>query len=115
MGFGIYKIVPVAQPDRASDFGSEGWGFESLQARASFQATYVRSKQHDQLQIAVISPLKLHNRGRLPGDTVNNFWVISGDGTGTYYAGALCFAVRLVLLRAKVTPQDSNVDSKEVM
>jgi hypothetical protein len=27
------KIVPVAQLDRASDFGSEGWGFESLQAR----------------------------------------------------------------------------------
>ena len=26
-------IVPVAQLDRASDFGSEGWGFESLQAR----------------------------------------------------------------------------------
>ena len=26
--------VPVAQPDRASDFGSEGWGFESLQARS---------------------------------------------------------------------------------
>ena len=33
LGFGIHKIVPVAQPDRASDFGSEGWGFESLQAR----------------------------------------------------------------------------------
>ena len=31
----IKKIhrVPVAQLDRASDFGSEGWGFESLQAR----------------------------------------------------------------------------------
>src|SRR5262249_61831018 len=28
--------VPVAQPDRASDFGSEGWGFESLQARHFF-------------------------------------------------------------------------------
>jgi hypothetical protein len=27
------RFVPVAQPDRASDFGSEGWGFESLQAR----------------------------------------------------------------------------------
>ena len=27
--------VPVAQPDRASDFGSEGWGFESLQARTN--------------------------------------------------------------------------------
>ena len=25
--------VLVAQLDRASDFGSEGWGFESLQAR----------------------------------------------------------------------------------
>ena len=25
--------APVAQLDRASDFGSEGWGFESLQAR----------------------------------------------------------------------------------
>jgi hypothetical protein len=25
--------VSVAQPDRASDFGSEGCGFESLQAR----------------------------------------------------------------------------------
>ena len=32
---GIWNLqsVPVAQPDRASDFGSEGWGFESLQAR----------------------------------------------------------------------------------
>ena len=29
------ELVPVAQPDRASDFGSEGWGFESLQARHS--------------------------------------------------------------------------------
>ena len=28
-----FPSVPVAQPDRASDFGSEGWGFESLQAR----------------------------------------------------------------------------------
>src|SRR6266404_2883863 len=26
--------VSVAQPDRAADFGSAGWGFESLQARA---------------------------------------------------------------------------------
>jgi hypothetical protein len=37
LGFGAwdlgFAIVPVAQPDRASDFGSEGWGFESLQAR----------------------------------------------------------------------------------
>ncbi len=24
------KHAPVAQSDRASDFGSEGWGFESL-------------------------------------------------------------------------------------
>src|SRR2546421_12315689 len=32
-GFWDFKLVPVAQPDRASDFGSEGWGFESLQAR----------------------------------------------------------------------------------
>ena len=29
--------VPVAQPDRASDFGSEGWGFESLQARVKLR------------------------------------------------------------------------------
>ncbi len=34
------KPVPVAQPDRASDFGSEGWGFESLQARHLLQGTY---------------------------------------------------------------------------
>ena len=35
LGFGFWDLrrVPVAQPDRASDFGSEGWGFESLQAR----------------------------------------------------------------------------------
>ena len=26
-------LAPVAQLDRASDFGSEGWGFESLRAR----------------------------------------------------------------------------------
>jgi hypothetical protein len=33
LGFWDLQNVPVAQPDRASDFGSEGWGFESLQAR----------------------------------------------------------------------------------
>jgi hypothetical protein len=26
------EIAPVAQLDRASDFGSEGWGFKSLRA-----------------------------------------------------------------------------------
>src|SRR6267154_3348246 len=36
--------VPVAQLDRASDFGSEGWGFESLQARSLTSTTYVRSR-----------------------------------------------------------------------
>jgi hypothetical protein len=34
LGFWDLQSVPVAQPDRASDFGSEGWGFESLQARS---------------------------------------------------------------------------------
>ena len=29
----VKSYVPVAQLDRASDYGSEGWGFESLQAR----------------------------------------------------------------------------------
>ena len=33
LGLWDFKPVPVAQLDRASDFGSEGWGFESLQAR----------------------------------------------------------------------------------
>ena len=28
--------APVAQLDRASDFGSDGWGFDSLQAHSSF-------------------------------------------------------------------------------
>jgi hypothetical protein len=28
----IETDAPVAQLDRASDFGSEGWGFESLRA-----------------------------------------------------------------------------------
>lgn len=27
------SVAPVAQPDRASVFGTECWGFESLQAR----------------------------------------------------------------------------------
>jgi hypothetical protein len=33
--------APVAQLDRASDFGSEGWGFESLRARQFFVAASV--------------------------------------------------------------------------
>ncbi len=33
--------MPVAQLDRASDFGSEGWGFESLQARAFLNEPFV--------------------------------------------------------------------------
>ena len=28
----MHRYAPVAQLDRASDSGSEGWGFESLQA-----------------------------------------------------------------------------------
>ena len=37
--------VSVAQPDRASDFGSEGCGFESLQARHWQSATYANFHQ----------------------------------------------------------------------
>ena len=33
--------VSVAQLDRASDFGSEGWGFESLQARGLIGNDYL--------------------------------------------------------------------------
>ena len=40
--------VPVAQPDRASDFGSEGWGFESLQAR-SYENTRLLDPDRDDL------------------------------------------------------------------
>jgi hypothetical protein len=29
----VISWAPVAQLDRASDYGSEGWGFESLRAR----------------------------------------------------------------------------------
>ncbi len=50
VGHPIFKsqnFVSVAQPDRASDFGSEGCGFESLQARFNLTdyvlATYVAS------------------------------------------------------------------------
>ncbi len=31
--FNFEARAPVAQLDRASDFGSEGWGFDSLRAR----------------------------------------------------------------------------------
>jgi hypothetical protein len=34
LGISDFSPVSVAQPDRASDFGSEGCGFESLQARS---------------------------------------------------------------------------------
>ena len=34
----IFLLAPVAQRIRASDFGSEGWGFESLRARYSHSA-----------------------------------------------------------------------------
>jgi hypothetical protein len=37
------KSVSVAQPDRASDFGSEGWGFESLQTRSYENMRFLRS------------------------------------------------------------------------
>ena len=33
----INKLAPVAQLDRASDFGSEGSGFESLRAHLTFK------------------------------------------------------------------------------
>ena len=35
-GLSIINPAPVAQLDRASDYGSEGWGFDSLQARHLF-------------------------------------------------------------------------------
>src|SRR4029077_3667463 len=46
-GIWDFKLVPVAQPDRASDFGSEGWGFKSLQAR------------HFRQFVAIMSPFSL--------------------------------------------------------
>src|SRR3954466_896827 len=34
--------APVAQLDRASDYGSEGWGFEFLQAHSRYTPTVPR-------------------------------------------------------------------------
>src|ERR1041385_272223 len=36
--------APVAQLDRASDFGSEGWGFESLQAHLALVVLHRRAR-----------------------------------------------------------------------
>jgi hypothetical protein len=36
--------APVAQLDRASDFGSEGWGFKSLRARPKNNAFSARAQ-----------------------------------------------------------------------
>ena len=33
INFNLKYSVPVAQLDRASDYGSEGWEFDSLRAR----------------------------------------------------------------------------------
>jgi hypothetical protein len=33
-----FHCGPVAQLDRASDFGSEGWGFDSLRGRQNLKA-----------------------------------------------------------------------------
>ena len=35
------EIAPVAQLDRASDFGSEGSGFESLRAHLKYKHLYI--------------------------------------------------------------------------
>ena len=35
------EIAPVAQLDRASDFGSEGLGFESLRAHFKYRKLYI--------------------------------------------------------------------------
>ncbi len=37
----INKLAPVAQLDRASDFGSEGSGFESLRAHLKYKNLYI--------------------------------------------------------------------------
>jgi hypothetical protein len=39
---------PVAQLDRASDFGSEGWGFDSLRGRQNLKAFRLLSGQTPQ-------------------------------------------------------------------
>ena len=46
-------FVPVAQLDRASDFGSEGWGFESLQARffSLTNGLFLHRKRHGVLTV----------------------------------------------------------------
>jgi hypothetical protein len=48
-----FENGPVAQLDRASDFGSEGWGFDSLRGRhcSSLQITCLRP-----LSVSVTEP-----------------------------------------------------------
>ena len=38
--------APVAQLDRASDYGSEGWEFESLRARSDVRSEVVGRNDH---------------------------------------------------------------------
>ena len=61
----IFLLAPVAQRIRASDFGSEGWGFESLRARYSrkgFRGGAVREKP----LVAIWSPDRQSYASRQP-------------------------------------------------
>ena len=52
------EIAPVAQLDRASDFGSEGSGFESLRAHYSQQSlTFISNFVH--LEVADYPPQRI--------------------------------------------------------
>jgi hypothetical protein len=42
-----FRQAPVAQLDRASDFGSEGWGFKSLRARPQINGPARRHRLHN--------------------------------------------------------------------
>jgi hypothetical protein len=48
--------APVAQLDRASDYGSEGWGFESLRARRVAKSPCT-AKQYRDFIIALLREL----------------------------------------------------------
>ncbi len=51
----MFKFAPVAQLDRASDYGSEGWGFESSRAYQLIFTIHLHSKFPDKF----IIPLKI--------------------------------------------------------
>ncbi len=101
--FIIFSFAPVAQPDRAADYESAGWGFKSLRARLEKEIVEKILQEEYETFSKIYKSLSKKEMPKISLDEIveecflaSHEEIVKGNERGIIRAFSLSFAARIL-------------------